>query len=121
MRWAGYSWGGAVAKNCWPSGDGETGAGATDHECCPRSTSTVKTKEDCKDHCVATPGCDGITHVAAFAFNPMKCYLRHQMNLDNCDDIESGITSSKLGRDSGAFFYFTPPQNTFVLTLTVHV
>jgi len=83
-----YQWIIRDNTNCYP-----TQNGADDHSCCARSTYTIETFESCQQLCIDTFGCNGITISDAA---PRRCYLRHNIVLDNCVSNYPGFTSAKV-------------------------
>jgi hypothetical protein len=68
----------------------DTGSGSTRHPCCGDFvTQTKESHIDCKNRCVRTPGCDGITMWQG------KCILRHGMAGPKCN-FKKHATSYKL-------------------------
>merc|ERR1711972_1142299 len=90
----GYQWSVQDSTNCYPSSNG-----ADEHSCCPRSSYTIQTFESCQKLCIDTPGCDGITISDAA---PRKCYLRHNLVLNNCVSNSAGWTSAKVSESDSA-------------------
>ena len=92
-----YQWVIRDSTNCYP-----TENGADDHSCCARSIYTIETFESCQQLCIDTVGCNGITIgdsldncVSNDLVGCRRCYLRHNIVLDNCDFF-LGWTSAKV-------------------------
>ena len=78
------SWSNFSNTNCYPPGhtqdDNRPGAGAQNHECCPRVIALDLSLEQCKQSCLNTTGCDGIIFDDAAG----RCWLRHDIDLASC-------------------------------------
>jgi len=90
-----YQWSIRDSTNCFP-----TDGGADEHSCCARSIYTIQTFESCQQLCIDTVGCDGITISNG---KNRRCYLRHNLVLDNCVS-SSGWTSAKITELETEFF-----------------
>jgi hypothetical protein len=93
-----HTWVASLYTNCWPASDADScpvssGNGAQCHPCCRRDVSTFPgTLDDCKALCIATTGCDGITHQS----DTLACFLRHETVLSACVHNYAPWNSYKL-------------------------